>query len=989
MVSNIMRGCLAVCLIGLAAAVGCGKKAFNPGMGMAGDGPGLPDGGFGNSDAGMRPPMPNDGGGSMTDCRPRSCEQAQVECGAASDGCDGIIQCGQCEKPGQLCGGGGVPSTCGGGFPDDCAPKSCADQGAECGAIDDDCGGIVQCGACGSDTACGVGGVPGTCGEIASLCTARTCSQQGIGCGKAGDGCDGEIECGGCSTPGETCGGGGTPSQCGASTSAPPVCTPTATSCAALGWSCGTAVNNCGDTYDCAAEGRSCSGLAVCQGGITGPAECVTVYGPECALCPSVPDCSGQNQPTRLTGRVITPGRTNGDTQNQVGVPNAIVYILQTNDLNDLPAVESGIPLSGTRCDRCDAQDLGPVLAGAITDAQGNYSLEGNIPIDTEFLLVVKVGKFRRAERRTLTAGAACSTTQIPHLSTRLPRDRGDGLAVNIPRIAVSTGRIDAIECVLYKMGIAQSEFAVPGSDGSAAQRVHMYASEMVSSSNQPAFGQVMASSSTGTSAAELYGTAERLNSYDMVIFDCEAAAYDRAAASDARVRQYVNRGGRVFASHWSYTWLYDNGNLNYSPATATDTRLDTSANWGTGLVNSDTGYVSVGRPRANPDKIDTFASWLLNEGAVTQNGSNYTFQITDPRDLAASVNAGSEEWVYRTANGTCGSCRNISSQSLCTANSASCTWTGSSCTERASCNSNCRNQCGDGRYTTQSACTAHNNTAGCAWTPHTPPTTPVQQYSFNTPFNAPADAVCGRVAYSGFHVAGSSSFNGVVFPNGCTNAAANNGVLTSQEKVLLYMLFDLGACVGDPPTPPSCAPRSCSDLGAECGVAPDGCGSTLNCGSCPPGSTCINNRCDSPECNPRTCEQAGAECGFIADGCGDTVNCGPCPQGRACGAGGTPNQCDPVCTPRTCEQADAECGMISDHCDGVRDCGPCPEGQVCGGDGVPNKCGGRCTPQACELGETKRCGQVADGCGDLIACECPPGWQCGLSMPNVCGRLE
>ena len=43
----------------------------------------------------------------------------------------------------------------------------------------------------------------------------------------------------------------------------------------------------------------------------------------------------------------------------------------------------------------------------------------------------------------------------LPANPTRLPRSRSDGLGVNLPRVAVSTGRIDAMECVFEKLGLA------------------------------------------------------------------------------------------------------------------------------------------------------------------------------------------------------------------------------------------------------------------------------------------------------------------------------------------------------------------------------------------------------------------------------------------------------------------------------------------------------------------------------------------------------
>jgi len=75
-----------------------------------------------------------------------------------------------------------------------------------------------------------------------------------------------------------------------------------------------------------------------------------------------------------------------------------------------------------------------------------------------------------------------------------------------------------------------------------------------------------------------------------------------------------------------------------------------------------------------------------------------------------------------------------------------------------------------------------------------------LHHYTFNTPIGAAADKVCGRVVYSAFHVNDASSDN-LSFPTECNMAA-----LTPQEKVLMFMMFDLASCVqtdSEPPHPP------------------------------------------------------------------------------------------------------------------------------------------------------------------------------------------
>jgi hypothetical protein len=551
------------------------------------------------------------------------------------------------------------------------------------------------------------------------------------------------------------------------------------TSCAALGWACGYTVDTCGNLVDCAAEGLTCAANQVCVGGIDGPTVCAVGADASCALCSRVPDCSAAGAPTRLTGRVVTPGRDDANTANQVGVPNAVVYIMRTDQIADLPAIPTGIPGGGTSCDRCEEQDLGPLLAGAITDALGNFTIEGNVPVGVQFLLVVKAGKFRRVVPLTLPAEAACQSTALPTTlpdnPTRLPRTLSDGLAVNIPKIAVSTGRIDAMECVFEKMGIADTEF---GNFGSAAS-VQLYRGVAGTE------GATIDGSTPADTA--LYADLSRLENYDMVVSDCEGQSWDSSFvqrdAQGGSVRDYVNRGGRMFLSHLSFSWLHQNGATPYdgtSIDTARATGLGQSSTWftspNTNLVG--TGVVSIvgGRPplQVSP-RIQTFAEWMVNESVTTAPG--YSFRITDPRSQNESIAAGTEEFVYR---------------------------------------SDAAPETGEANYS------ASGNGR-------------VQQFSFNTPFGAPPEAACGRVAYSGFHVAAtggqSDPFIAAVFPTHCA------GDLTNQEKVLLYMLFDLGACVGDQPLPPPCVPITCegSSGGRRCGFAPDGCGDVLDCGPCRP----------------------------------------------------------------------------------------------------------------------------------------------------------
>jgi hypothetical protein len=187
-------------------------------------------------------------------CVPTTCAKLGFNCGPAGDGCGNELQCGTCTAP-QSCGAGGTPGQCGGTV---CTAETCASQGFNCGPAGDGCGGSLQCGMCPVGQACGAGGQPGVCAMLdAAGCTPKTCADLGLGCGPAGDGCGNEIQCGPCAAP-KTCGGGGTPGQCGGD-----VCTPT--TCASQNISCGPAGDGCGGELQCG----KCTAPDTCGGGGT------------------------------------------------------------------------------------------------------------------------------------------------------------------------------------------------------------------------------------------------------------------------------------------------------------------------------------------------------------------------------------------------------------------------------------------------------------------------------------------------------------------------------------------------------------------------------------------------------------------------------------------------------------------------------------------------------------------------------------------------
>jgi hypothetical protein len=224
--------------------------------------------------------------------------------------------------------------------------------------------------------------------------------------------------------------------------------------------------------------------------------------------------------------------------------------------------------VQGVSCDRCGTLASGKPIASALTDHEGKFKIT-NVPVGKDIPLVFQVGKWRR--KVIIPEVKACVDTPLtdPQL-TRLPRNRGEG---DMPRVAVTTGQCDQLGCIIPKLGVDPAEMGVAGEN-----KAFTY---------YQGLRDTLGPAAMPDAAAVLWQQPEELKKYDMILNSClcaEQETYKGAAAFDA-VTKWVNSGGRMFGSHFSYDWL----------------RFSPEPSWNAGLRPR----VAIARP-VGPIKIDT-----------------------------------------------------------------------------------------------------------------------------------------------------------------------------------------------------------------------------------------------------------------------------------------------------------------------------------------------------------------------------------------------
>jgi hypothetical protein len=225
-------------------------------------------------------------------------------------------------------------------------------------------------------------------------------------------------------------------------------------------------------------------------------------------------------------------------------------------------------------------------------------------------------GRWRR--QLVIPGVTACTNTALPANFTVMPKNQTEG---DIPKIAIATGGVDQVECVLRKVGIEDSEFT----DASGTGRINLFLG------NHGPGSRVDAST---TSESSLMGSSSVLNQYDVLMLPCQGSQTNEQAQELANFINFANSGGRVYSSHYSYDWMYRNPPF--------DTVVNWAANAGQfpdGTATVDTSFTAG----------QTLAQWLQLVGASTTPGQ---MAINTLRHDLNGVNPPTQSWLTLNTTG-------------------------------------------------------------------------------------------------------------------------------------------------------------------------------------------------------------------------------------------------------------------------------------------------------------------------------------------------
>jgi hypothetical protein len=311
-----------------------------------------------------------------------------------------------------------------------------------------------------------------------------------------------------------------------------------------------------------------------------------------------------------------------------------------------VPSTTPAALTSGASCSTCGDLYTGSPIAFGTTDPTGHFSI-ANVPDGTDVPVVVQIGKWRK--QIVVPTVAACAETALSDGSVTLPKKSSEG---DLPSVAIATGGADTLECLLGRIGLDASEYG-PGADGPG--HIHVFHGDQGADTMTP----------SPTASQSLWATKDDLMKFDIVLLACQG--HETTGMNQQALFDYAAAGGRVFASHFQYSWFNTgpfgaanlatwttDGNLIGNIGALVETIRPSGELFprGAALMDwldavgalDDTGELPIQAARHNADvSAANTASlpWLAADRSSPAPGAIQSFSFDTPLDADASMQCG------------------------------------------------------------------------------------------------------------------------------------------------------------------------------------------------------------------------------------------------------------------------------------------------------------------------------------------------------------
>jgi hypothetical protein len=198
-----------------------------------------------------------------------------------------------------------------------------------------------------------------------------------------------------------------------------------------------------------------------------------------------------------------------------------------------------------------------------------------------------------------------------------------------MPQMALLNGGCDDTACFMRNVGIADSEFTGPGAGG----RVDIY---------QGVGGAAFTGGTPGdctTASCPLWASKQSLEPYDIVLLTCECGEQQQTKPASAMtaLHDWLNEGGKVFASHFHYIW-FKSGPTDFQGVA---NWLSSSPALGAGNFDLDTSF----------PKGMMYKQWLSTVGALNADGTIALTSVASSVSALNKPNPPAQRWIYDPGN--------------------------------------------------------------------------------------------------------------------------------------------------------------------------------------------------------------------------------------------------------------------------------------------------------------------------------------------------